>query len=89
MRHGKMKTLYGLYKAIGRDAFLEAVKQYSGHAYDTVEAALADMESRWFDEDHALTEADIMILDYNSGRLRGFDSIETSSSVTTKMEVLA
>ncbi len=89
MRHGKMKTLYGLYKTIGRDAFLEAVKKYSGHAYDTVERALDDMESRLVDEDHALTEADIMVLDYNSGRLRGFDSIEASSSVTTKMEVLA
>ena len=31
MAHGKMKTLHGLYKKVGRDAFLEAAKSYSDH----------------------------------------------------------
>ena len=72
-----------------REAFPEAVKQSSGHAYDIVETAIDDTESHWFDEDHALTAADRMVLDCNSGRLRGSDSIESSSPVTTKMKVFA
>ena len=31
MAHGKMKTLFGLYKKVGRDAFLEAATYYSDH----------------------------------------------------------
>ena len=86
MRRGKMKKLCGLYKKLGRDGFLEAKKQPSNHAYDTVETAIDDTKSRWFDEDHAPIEAKIMILDCNSGKLRGGDFIEVSTPVTTKMK---
>ena len=89
MRRGKMKKLCGLYKKLGRDGFLEAKKQPSNHAYDTVETAIDDTKSRWFGEDHTLTEADLIVRDCNSGRLRGSDSIESSSPVTTKMKVFA
>ena len=57
MAHRKMKTLYGLYKRMGRDAFLEAAKGYSDHVCDTVEATLSEMETRWFDAKHTQTEA--------------------------------
>ena len=66
MPHGKMKTLYGLYKRMGRDAFLEAAKDYSDHVCDTVEATLSEMESRWFDANHTQTEAEKMVEDYNN-----------------------
>lgn len=69
MAHGKMKTLHGLYKRLGRDAFLEAVKHYSNHVRDTVEATLAEMESRWYDAAHTVTEAEKMVADYNDGLL--------------------
>ena len=64
-----MKTLYGLYKRLGRDAFLEVAKFYSNHVGDTVEATLAEMESRWYDASHTLTEAEKMVEDYNNGYL--------------------
>lgn len=67
MAHGKMKTLHGLYKRLGRDAFLEAAKHYSNHVHDTVEATLSEMESRWYDSAHTMTEAEKMIADYNNG----------------------
>lgn len=67
--HGKMKTLHGLYKVFGRDAFLEAAKSYSNHVQDTVEATLSEMESRWYDSAHIMTEAEKMIADYNNGVL--------------------
>ncbi len=69
MAHGKMKTLHGLYKRLGRDAFLEAAKGYSNYVKDTVEATLAEMESRWYDSAHTKTEAEKMIEDYNNGDL--------------------
>lgn len=69
MAHGKMKTLHGLYKRLGRDAFLEAAKHYSNHVHDTVEATLAEMESRWYDAAHTMTEAEKMVADYNDGLL--------------------
>lgn len=65
--NGRMKTLYGIYKKHGRDEFLEAARAYSDHVSDTIEATIAEMESRWYDEQHAMTEADKMIDDYNSG----------------------
>ena len=64
-----MKTLYGLYKRLGRDAFLEAARFYSSHVQDTVEATLEEMESRWYDASHTLTEAEKMVEDYNNGYL--------------------
>ena len=69
MSHGKMKTLHGLYKRLGRDAFLEAARHYSNHVHDTVEATLSEMESRWYDSAHTITEAEKMIDDYNNGTL--------------------
>ena len=62
---GKMRTLYGIYKKHGRDAFLDAAKDYSAHVRDTVEDTLAEMESRWYDG-HTMTEAEKMVDDYNS-----------------------
>ena len=65
---GKVKSLYGVYKAMGRDAFLEAAKSYSGHVKNTVEATLAEMESRWYDAGQTMTEAE-------KGRLNGIKRI--------------
>ena len=67
MAHGKMKTLHGLYKKVGRDAFLEAAKSYSDHVCDTIEATLSEMESRGYDSAHTMTEAEKMVEDYNNG----------------------
>lgn len=69
MAHGKMKTLYGLYKRLGRDRFLESAKHYSNHVWDTVEATLDEMENRWYDAEHTITEAEKMVEDYNNGLL--------------------
>lgn len=65
---GKMKTIYGIYKKHGRDAFLEAAGDYSDHVSDTIEATIAEMESRWYDERRTMTEADKMVADYNKGK---------------------
>lgn len=67
MAHGKMKTLHGLYKKFGRAAFLEAARCYSNHVGDTIEATLSEMESRWYDRAHTMTEAEKMLEDYNNG----------------------
>ena len=64
MRNGKMKTLHGLYKTLGRDLFLELAKNYSDHVHDTIDATLDEMECRWFDAAHTMTEADKMVEDY-------------------------
>ncbi len=66
---GKMKTLHGLYKALGRDAFLAAAKVYSEQVQKTVEATLSVMESTWYDDAQTITEAEKMIADYNKGYL--------------------
>lgn len=66
---GKMKTLHGLYKALGRDAFLAAAKVYSNHVQNTVEATLSVMESTLYDDAQTMTEAEKMIADYNRGYL--------------------
>lgn len=81
MSHGKMKTLHGLYKKIGREAFLEAAKCYSNHVCDTVDATLSEMESRWYDTAHTMTEAEKMVNDYNNG-IAIFDSIELPDEQT-------
>lgn len=64
---GKMKSLYGIYKKHGREAFLDAAKSYSAHVGDTIEDTLAEMESRWYDGNQTKTEAEKMIDDYNNG----------------------
>ena len=89
MRHGKMKTLHGLYKTLGRDLFLETAKNYSDHVCDTVEATLSEMESRWYDREHTLTEADKMVQDYNNGRLLGYDPASNPPTGKIKMGVIA
>ena len=54
---GKMKSVYGIYKKHGRDEFLEAAKCYSCHVHDSIEATISEMESRWYDGSHTMTEA--------------------------------
>lgn len=67
MPHGKMKTLTGLYKKYGKDEFMELAKYYTNHIRDTVEDTISEMESRWYDSKHTITEADKMIEDHNKG----------------------
>lgn len=64
---GKMKSLYGIYKKHGREAFLDAAKDYSAYVSDTIEDTLAEMESRWYDSGQTMTEAAKMVADYNNG----------------------
>lgn len=65
---GKMKTVHGIYKKHGRDEFLEAAKCYSCHVHDdSIDKTIDEMESRWYDSTHTLTEAEKMIADYNDG----------------------
>ena len=73
MAHGKMKSLFGLYKKLGRDAFLDTAKFYSAHVHNSVEATLSEMESRWYDSAHTVTEAEKMVDDYNNNCLPGYD----------------
>ena len=47
---GKVKSLHGVYRALGRDAFLAAARLYSENVQDTVEATLSEMESRWYND---------------------------------------
>ena len=58
---GQMKSLYGIYKKHGREAFLDAAKSYSVHVSDTIEDTLSEMESRWYDGSQTMTEAEKMI----------------------------
>ena len=88
MAHGKMKTLFGLYKRMGRDAFLEAAKDYSDHVKDTVENTLIEMETRWFDANHTQTEVEKMVEDYNNGLIR-VPEIGVRVQPTMKMEAMA
>ena len=71
MGRGKMKSLHGLYKTLGRDRFLELAQHYSNHVRDTVEGTLNEMEHRWYDAAHTITEAEKMVDDYNKGLLPG------------------
>ena len=90
MRNGKMKTLHGLYKTLGRDLFLDLAKNYSDHVHDTIDATLDEMECRWFDAAHTLTEADKMVEDYNRGRLLGYDvGVTIKAAPAMKMEVMS
>ena len=66
---GKVKSLHGVYKALGRDAFLAAAKIYSNHVQKTVEATLSQMESHWYDRAKTITEADKMVGDFQKGYL--------------------
>jgi len=84
-----MKTLHGLYKKLGRDRFLEVAKNYSDHVQSSVEKTLNEMEGRWFDKEHTITEAEKMVSDYNKGRLRGYDDVIHRTSAAMKMEAFA
>ena len=87
MAQGKMKTLHGLYKCLGKERFLETAKLYSNHVRDTVEATLDEMESRWYDASHTVTEAEKMIEDYNKGLLpqqtESFSAVDMAQSEQT------
>lgn len=78
MAHGKMKTLHGLYKRMGREAFLEAARHYSNHVHGSVETTVGEMESRWYDAAHTITEAEKMVEDYNNGILLGNNAMQTN-----------
>ena len=71
MARGKMKTLHGLYKRMGREAFLETARYYSNHVHGSIETTVGEMESRWYDSAHTMTEAEKMVEDYNKGTLLG------------------
>lgn len=75
MARGKMKTLHGLYKRMGRDAFLETARYYSKHVHGSIETTVGEMESRWYDSAHTMTEAEKMVEDYNNGTLLGPHSV--------------
>lgn len=65
---GKMKSVYGIYKKHGRENFLSACGYYSDHVCPvSVEKTISEMESRWYDATHRMTEAEKMVDDYNHG----------------------
>lgn len=80
---GKMKSLYGIYKKHGREAFLDATKNYSAHVSNTIEDTLAEMESRWYDNEQTVTEAEKMVTDYNNG-LTALNGQELSPVLTAQ-----
>lgn len=68
MAHGKMKSIHGIYKKHGRSDFLEAAEYYSDHVHPgSVDKTIDEMESRWYDATHTMTEAEKMVEDYNNG----------------------
>ena len=65
---GKIKSIHGIYKKYGRDAFLDAAEYYSDHVNrGSIEKTIDEMESRWYDSSHRQTEAEKMVEDYNNG----------------------
>lgn len=65
---GKIKSVHGIYKKHGRDEFLEAAASYSDHTDPhSIDKTINEMESRWYDGDHTMTEAEKMVEDYNNG----------------------
>ena len=68
MAHGKMKSVYGIYKKHGRAQFLDAAGYYSCHVHpESIDKTIDEMESRWYDATHRQTEAEKMVEDYNNG----------------------
>ena len=68
MAHGKMKSVYGIYKKHGRTRFLDAAVYYSSHVHpESIDKTIDEMESRWYDATHRQTEAEKMVDDYNHG----------------------
>ena len=78
---GKVKSLHGVYKALGRDAFLAAAKMYSDHVQKTVEATLAEMESHWYGAEKTMTEADILPVNRRKGYWRRKDCRRSSRRI--------
>ncbi len=65
---GKIKSIHGIYKKHGRDEFLRAAAYYSDHVNPgSIDKTIDEMESRWYDSRHTITEAEKMVEDYNSG----------------------
>ena len=65
---GKIKSVHGIYKKHGREAFLNAAEYYSDHVnHNSVDKTIDEMESRWYDSTHEQTEAEKMVDDYNNG----------------------
>ena len=64
---GKVKDLHGVYKALGRDAFLFAALNYTNIEPLSVDKTLLHMEGTWEDEALEITEADRMVSDYQLG----------------------
>ena len=68
-RAGKIKSIHGIYKKHGREAFLEAAAYYSDHVNpNSIDKTIDEMESRWYDATHRQTEAEKMVEDYNNGQ---------------------
>ena len=78
----KMKSLYGIYKKHGREAFLDAAKSYSAYVGDTIEDTLAEMESRWYDGSQTMTEAEKMIALNMSANMLGLGNAATPMGIS-------
>lgn len=66
---GKIRSIHGIYKKHGRERFLEAAAFYSNKVNPlSIDKTIDAMESRWYDEQQTVTEAEKMVEDYNSGR---------------------
>jgi hypothetical protein len=66
MPKGRMKSLHGIVRKHGVDAFLDAAGYYTCHVKDTAVDTIYEMEHRWYDR-LIYTEAEKMLDDYNHG----------------------
>jgi hypothetical protein len=62
-----MKSLEGIARKYGRKAFLDCAGYFTCHAKDTVEDTIYEMESRFYDNKHQITEAKKFLDAYNTG----------------------
>ena len=86
---GKMKTAYGVYKKIGKEAFLQAAKRYIQDVdASSIDKALSSLESRWYDPQRNITIADKMVWDYNHGKLSLSDAQAQEEEQQTSAQVL-
>ena len=64
----KVKSIHGIYKKHGRSEFLDAAAYHSSHVHPkSIDKTIDEMESRWYDAEHTMTEAEKMVADYNNG----------------------
>lgn len=64
---GKIKSIHGIYKKHGREAFLEATAYYSNRVNpNSIDKTIDEMESHWYDANQQQTEAEKMVEDYNN-----------------------